>query len=133
MINKLVLEKTVYNSNCVFCKIIQKQIQATIVKETENIIVIKDLYPKSPYHYLIMPKIHIENLCFIKDEELNFLSEMGKIARDLAKEIAMQNNMSEPIAFNLVSNNGANAGQSVFHIHWHFLAGKNIYKDGLKL
>ncbi|MCG2756330.1 HIT domain-containing protein [Candidatus Dependentiae bacterium] len=122
-----------FSSNCIFCKIIQKQIPSTIIKETEDLMVIKDLYPKSPYHYLIIPKKHIENLCVIKDEELFILSKMGQVARDLSIEIAAQNNQSEPVAFNLVSNNGANAGQSVFHMHWHFLAGKNIYKDGLKL
>lgn len=122
-----------FDSNCIFCKIIQKQIPSNIIKETEHVLVIKDLHPKAPYHYLIMPKKHIENMAVLNDSDVNLVSHMAQVARDLSKELAAQNNLSQPISFNLISNNGAAAGQSVFHLHWHFLAGKDLYKDGLKL
>ena len=122
-----------FDSNCIFCKIIQKQIPSNIIKETEHVLVIKDLHPKAPYHYLIMPKKHIENVGMLQDADINLIVDMVFVARDLSKNIALENKLSQPISFNLISNNGAAAGQSVFHLHWHFLAGKDLYKDGLKL
>lgn len=122
-----------FDPDCIFCKIIQKNVSSKIIKETVNILVIEDLNPKAPYHYLILPKKHIVNLSFVENAELSIVSEMLSLARDLSKEIAIKDNLQEPIHFNLISNNGVNAGQSVFHMHWHFLAGKNIYKNGLEL
>lgn len=122
-----------FDSNCIFCKIIQKEIPTKIIKETENILVIQDLHPKAPYHYLIIPKKHIDNFNFLEEKDFFYLSEMAKIIKEIARDIQKEKKMNEPLSFNLISNNGRGAGQSVLHMHWHFLAGKNLYEGGLNL
>ena len=117
-------------SNCIFCKIINKEVPSEIIDENEHVIVFKDLHPKAPIHYLIAPKIHIESINHVEDTEEHFTAvrEMFKMIRKIAKSLP------DPQAFTLVSNNGAAAGQSVFHMHWHLLSGKNLYKSsGLSL
>ena len=122
-----------FNKDCIFCKIIQKEIPSNIIKETEHILVVQDLHPKAPYHYLILPKKHIININHIEDEDLFYVLEMTKVIKEISKDIQKEKGLSEPLDFNLISNNGAKAGQSVFHMHWHFLAGKNLYEGDLKL
>lgn len=114
------------NRSCLFCKIIAKQIPSAIVKENDSVIVIKDISPKAPTHYLIMPKHHIESIAHLTDADLHYATSILTMARDIAKEQSLG-------SFNLIANNGAGAGQSVFHLHFHFLAGKNIYDEGLHL
>ena len=119
--------------NCLFCKIINKEIASEIVYEDEKIIAFKDIHPKAPYHFLVFPKKHIISMAFLQDQDFDLVKDMAKIAKELSLEISKEKGLSEPIAFNIISNNGAESGQSVFHIHWHFLAGKNLFTSGLKL
>lgn len=105
---------------CIFCKIIAKEIPAEIVKETEDILVIKDIYPKAPVHLLIIPKKHIENVGALQDSDLIYASKIFSTARDLAKGLAGSQ------SFRLIMNNGQDSGQSVFHMHCHFLSGKKM-------
>ncbi len=113
-------------SSCIFCKIITNQIPSKKIKETGSVLVIQDISPKAPTHLLILPKKHIINLAHIQAEDLLIITETIQMATDLSKEIKT--------GFNLISNNGTDVGQSVLHLHWHFLAGRNFYKEGgLKL
>ena len=118
------LEKNM--SECIFCKIINKQIPSKIIDENNHVIVIEDINPKTPIHYLVIPKIHVSNINDLQDtqEHNTAVREMFKMIKKLAA------NLPEPRAFNLVSNNGKQAGQLVFHMHWHFMSGKNIYSSG---
>jgi len=107
--------------SCVFCKIIDGRIPSNKVFEDERIIVIEDSTPKAPLHLLLIPKKHLGS-CLdlsILDDDL-----IGYVFRK-AGEIARQKGVSET-GFRLVQNNGAGAGQSVFHIHFHLLAGRNF-------
>jgi len=108
------------NKNCIFCKIIAKEIPATVIKETDDILVIKDIAPKTPIHYLIIPKKHIADLQSLQDADKALACNMFFMAQELSK------NLPGSKAFRLVSNNGHEAGQRVFHIHLHFLAGKEL-------
>lgn len=108
------------DSNCIFCKIIAKKIPATVINETDDIIVIKDSAPKTPIHYLIIPKKHIADLQSLQDADKQLACNMLFMAHELSK------NLPGTKAFRLVSNNGHDAGQRVFHIHLHFLAGKEL-------
>jgi histidine triad (HIT) family protein len=112
-------------SDCIFCKIIKKEIPGKLIDETEQVAVYEDINPKTPIHYLIIPKIHIENMGQIQDTEEHNTAvlEMVRMVAKLAK------NLPDEPDFTLVSNNGTGAGQSVLHMHWHFLAGKSIYSD----
>lgn len=110
------------NSNCIFCKIISDieldniQDKKSIIDVTETLIVIKDINPQAPIHYLIIPKKHIENI-FVSQTEDNWLgSAVFLEAQALAKKLVLDHN------FKLIINNGYNAGQRVFHFHAHFVA-----------
>ena len=116
-----------FEKSCIFCKIVQKEINGKLVSENEHIVVIEDIAPKAPIHYLLIPKKHIVNVGQAQDTELFYGFEIIKMARELSKTLPA------PAAFNLVSNHGAAAGQSVFHWHCHFLSGRNIYEGGFKL
>jgi histidine triad (HIT) family protein len=105
---------------CVFCSIIEGHIPASIIVETKDIIVLEDRAPKAPIHYLIIPKKHLENLNYFKDEDRNLAGDMLLMAKELGKRL------QEPKAFRLIFNNEFEAGQRVFHCHAHFLAGKEL-------
>ena len=105
--------------NCVFCRIISKELPATIVAQNDSLMVIKDLHPKAPIHYLIIPKKHIVNLVELDKNDVEIPTAMILMAQKLANDLPSQ-------AFKLVANNGAAAGQVVFHLHFHFLAGDTI-------
>lgn len=95
--------------DCVFCKIIKGEIPTEKVKETENLIVIKDIHPKAPIHFLILPKEHIGD---IRDDNGVVWASIGK----LATEIALEQKVS---GFRLVHNAGK--ASLIKHMHVHFL------------
>ena len=105
--------------NCIFCKIVRGEIPSKKVFEDERILVIEDITPQAPLHLLLISKKHIVNCLDLapQDDEL-----IGYILRK-AGEIARQKGVEES-GFRVVQNNGAGAGQSVFHIHFHLLAGR---------
>lgn len=105
--------------NCIFCKIIKKEIPSEIVYENDKVVAFNDIRPISPVHLLIVPKEHIES---IKSRN----SEI--IAKELikaAKEIALQKNLQ---GYKLLFNVGREGGQIVDHLHLHLLAGRTIHK-----
>lgn len=107
-------------NDCIFCKIISKEIPAKIVDENEDVLVIQDLHPKAPVHYLIVPKKHIRNIGSLEESDSSYTAKMMMMARKLADEILGSR------SFRLIMNNGPDAGQSVFHLHCHFLSGKKM-------
>ncbi len=120
-----------FQNDCIFCKIIKKEIPAKIIKENDHVMVIEDVSPKAPVHYLILPKKHIINLNHLKEQDRDVTWHMVKMAQEIARDIEKES--GKETSFNIIANNGADAGQSVFHMHWHFISGKNIYLNGLEL
>jgi histidine triad (HIT) family protein len=106
-------------NNCIFCKIINKEIKSEIVYEDDIVVVFKDINPQAPVHLLIVPKKHIQsgNEIDVADKEI-----IGHIFI-VAKEIAKKFNVDKD-GYRVVVNTGKNAGQAVLHIHFHFLAGR---------
>jgi histidine triad (HIT) family protein len=107
-------------SNCVFCKIIDGKIPATIIAQNEHVIAIKDINPKAPIHYLIIPKKHLSDVSAFDESDVVLAGHMILMAKHLSQEL------SGSQAFKLMVNNGEDAGQVVFHSHFHFLAGKKF-------
>ncbi len=103
--------------NCVFCGIINKKIPATVIVENDHVIVINDIHPKAPVHYLVIPKKHVSDFMTLTDDTV--LQDLKKMIQKIGLSLPGQ-------SFRLLMNNGAGAGQSVFHLHFHMLAGKNM-------
>jgi histidine triad (HIT) family protein len=107
--------------DCLFCKIINKQIDSEIVYENDYVVIFKDINPKAPVHLLAVPKKHVRSIVEIDrlaQEELSgLLFSISKIARelDLDKE-----------GFRVVTNTGISAGQSVDHLHFHILGNRKF-------
>lgn len=105
------------NNNCIFCKIVADQAPCDKVMETPECIVIKDIAPKAAIHYLIIPKKHMMDIQDMGPGDVGLGAQFLTIAKKLATT------SPEAAAFRLVVNNGHEAGQRVFHLHVHFLAG----------
>jgi len=106
----------------IFSKIINKEIPADIVFESENILAFKDINPKAPVHILIIPKIEIPKVTDIKgNEHAALLGEMIDAANKIAKDLGVNES-----GFRLVLNCGADAGQDVYHLHIHLLGGRKM-------
>ena len=95
---------------------------AEFICKKNSLIVIKDLHPKASIHYLIIPKKHIADIQGLHAEDASLITDLIMEAQELAKTIPGAE------SFNLVVNNGATAGQCVFHLHIHFVAGKKLFK-----
>lgn len=108
-------------SDCLFCKIINKEIPAKVIAETPGLIAIRDINPQSPVHLLIIPKKHIPSLNNIVKEDAGIIGDV----HFFAKELAEKEKVSEE-GYRLVLNTNSAAGQSVFHIHWHLLGGREM-------
>lgn len=104
--------------NCLFCKIINKEIPANIVFENEEILAFKDIQPQAPVHILIIPKKHIST---VSEADSEILAKMIKLVSNLAK----QENITKQ-GFRIVINSGKNAGQTIFHLHIHLLGGRKF-------
>ncbi len=111
------------HTDCIFCKIIEGILPAAVVWQDEDVMVIKDIHPKAPIHNLIIPKKHVSDLSALTAED-DVITH--KIFVEVPKKLTEL--LPGAGAFNLVVNNGAAAGQIVFHLHVHFLAGKNLFK-----
>jgi histidine triad (HIT) family protein len=113
------------NNNCIFCRIIRGELQSTFIKETPELVVIKDIHPRAPIHYLIIPKHHLVSM---KEVDTNNPMHANLILKMLAMIDELARELKAPGDYNLIINTGATAGQSVLHMHWHLLSGKNIYE-----
>lgn len=107
-------------SDCIFCKIVAKEIPAKVVYEDEFVLAFKDLSPQAPTHILIIPKIHVEN--FLDAAKLPGIHD--QIFSGISNLVEEQG--WNPDGFRVVSNCGRKAGQSVFHLHFHLLGGREL-------
>ena len=103
-----------------FEKIINKEIPADIIYEDDISIVIEDINPQAPTHLLIIPKKVIPKLSDASTEDQDILGHLMLVAGKIAKQLELDE------TFRLVINNGAKAGQSVFHLHLHLLSGRSL-------
>jgi len=106
----------------IFSKIINKEIPADIVFESDNVLAFKDINPQAPVHILIIPKIVIPKVSDINgNEHAGLLGEMFDAANQIAEDTGISEN-----GYRLVFNCGKNAGQDVYHLHMHLLGGRQM-------
>ena len=108
-------------SDCIFCKIANKEINSDFVYEDDEIIAFKDINPQAPIHILVIPKKHIESIIDLTDEDEMLVGKMYTAVRKIAKKLNI-----EESGFRLIVNCGKGAGQEVPHLHFHILAGKRL-------
>ena len=110
------------SENCLFCKIIKREIPSDIVFEDDDVICFKDINPQAPIHLLLIPKKHIPTMNDITDADFAL---MGRLSGKIQK-IAKQEGFDEK-GYRTVINTNKAAGQVVWHIHYHILAGKDRF------
>lgn len=106
-------------AECLFCRIIRREIPAQIVHEDDLALVFKDVSPQAPTHLLVVPKRHLASLSASGDEDAALLGHLQRTACRVAEA-------SKLGSFRLVTNNGRGAGQSVEHLHYHLLGGRPL-------
>jgi histidine triad (HIT) family protein len=109
-------------ADCLFCRVVNRQVPARIVHEDDRAVVIQDIHPQAPVHLLVIPRKHLASLgaALAEDEEL--LGHLLLVAAQMARERGL-----ETKGYRTVFNNGAGAGQSVFHLHLHVLGGRALH------
>lgn len=107
--------------NCIFCKIVNGEIPSNKVYEDDKVLCFKDLNPEAPVHVLIIPKEHISSLNDLNEDNSQIISHIFLTAKKVAKELGIDQN-----GYRVVSNCGEDGGQTVGHIHFHLLGGRNL-------
>lgn len=107
-------------SDCLFCKIVKKEIPCDLVLESENYLAFKDIDPKAPIHILVIPKKHFEDITELSFQDLDLVAGL----MEMVSKVAQSENLEK--GFRVVLNTGPDAGQSVQHVHAHVLGGRSL-------
>jgi histidine triad (HIT) family protein len=108
------------DADCLFCKIVAGEIPATVVHETETTIAFRDIDPQAPAHVLVIPRTHQRDVAALAANEPDVLVELVNAVAAVAKQEGIDE------GYRTVLNTGAEAGQSVFHVHAHVLGGRRM-------
>ncbi|MFC1501278.1 histidine triad nucleotide-binding protein [Elusimicrobiota bacterium] len=106
--------------DCIFCKIAKREINSNLLFENDRIVAFNDLNPQAPMHFLVIPKKHITGINAVNDSDKALLGEIQIVIRDLAKKYC--NNTG----YRVLTNCGIEAGQTVIHLHYHVLGGRDF-------
>lgn len=106
------------NDDCIFCKIINKEIPTEFVHEDERLVVFKDINPLAPIHLLLIPKKHIRSVNDIEDPDASIVSDLILTAREMAEKMSVDKS-----GYRLFFNVEKGGGQEVFHLHLHLIGG----------
>ena len=109
------------DSGCLFCKIVAREVPADIVHESDDVLAFRDIQPKAPTHILLIPTEHLASLAEVGEHHGEILAELARAATHLAKAEGIDRS-----GWRLVTNVGADAGQSVEHLHFHLLGGRKL-------
>jgi histidine triad (HIT) family protein len=107
--------------DCLFCKMVDREIEPDIVYEDEQVLAFNDIDPKAPTHILIVPKKHIATLNDIEEADLALIGRLQFTAAKLAKQLGFADN-----GYRVVMNCNEDGGQSVYHIHMHLMGGRHF-------
>jgi len=107
--------------NCLFCKIAGGQIPSKIVYQDEDVVAFEDMNPQAPQHILLIPRCHIASMADLTQEDGPLLAKLFMVATKLAHERGQAER-----GYRFVTNVGPDAGQSVFHLHFHLLGGRKF-------
>lgn len=108
-------------SDCIFCKIVNKEIPATIVYEDDKVVAFNDINPAAPVHVLVVPRQHIESVSKIDEKSAHILPDIFLGVNKVAEKLGIKED-----GFRVIVNNGKDGGQVVYHLHFHLLGGKKL-------
>lgn len=107
--------------NCIFCKIIEKKIPSKIIYEDDIVTAFEDVNPQAPVHTLVVPKKHISEIHSMTERDKELVGHLFFTAKKIAEDKHL-----DAKGYRMVINNGAGAGQTVFHLHLHILSGRQF-------
>ncbi|HIR52831.1 MAG TPA: histidine triad nucleotide-binding protein [Candidatus Onthovicinus excrementipullorum] len=107
-------------SDCLFCKIISGEIPSDKVYEDDTVLAFRDIEPQAPVHVLVIPKVHIPAANAVTAENSAVVAHIFEVIAKIAADLGVQD------GFRVITNCGASAGQTVHHLHFHLLAGKDM-------
>jgi histidine triad (HIT) family protein len=108
-----------FEPDCLFCRIAAREIPSEIVLADDQVVVFRDISPKAPTHLLAIPRRHIASIAELTDADGELLADLFGALRKVAADAGVS-------SYRIVTNVGADAGQSVFHLHFHLLAGRTM-------
>ncbi len=111
-------------ADCLFCRIVAREIPAQLVHEDALSVAFKDIAPRAPTHVLIVPKKHLAGLSATADEDAALLGHLQRTAAKLAEDFGLSS------GYRVITNNGRAAGQTVDHLHYHLLGGRSLQAMG---
>jgi len=109
-------------SDCLFCKIINREIRASIVYDDDRVLAFNDINPQAPTHILVVPKRHIGTLNDVSEDDDQLIGELVRRAAAIAQEQGISAG-----GFRTVFNTNREAGQTVFHVHLHLIGGRAMH------
>lgn len=107
--------------DCVFCNIVNKTLEAQVLFENEELIVVRDILPKAPVHLLVIPKKHIISVHHVESPDSKLLGDMVFIAKQMAEKFGVGDT-----GYKLIFNVGRDGGMVIPHMHLHLLGGKKL-------
>jgi histidine triad (HIT) family protein len=111
--------------DCIFCRIAAGKIPAEKVLENEHLVAFNDIHPQAPTHVLIVPRQHIASLNDIAGEHLDLIGHVFEAARDVARKAGVAEG-----GYRVILNTNRDAGQEVFHLHFHVMGGRRLGSMG---
>lgn len=108
-------------SDCIFCKIVSGEIPSKKVYEDEYVLAFNDISPAAPVHIIIVPKKHIQSTNELNTENVEVVGRIFLAAKDIAEKLGISEK-----GYRIVNNCGEQGGQTVNHLHYHLLAGRNL-------
>lgn len=109
------------NAECIFCRIVSGDIPGDIVYQDDDVVAFRDIQPQAPVHVLVVPRLHLESLAALSDGH----AELAAALLQAVNRVANQDGLSGR-GYRVVTNVGRSAGQTVFHLHFHVLGGRNL-------
>ena len=107
--------------SCIFCKILSNEVKAELVYRDEQATAFRDIHPVAPTHILIVPNKHIESVGMLEVEDEQLMGHLFTVARKLAEAEGISRG-----GYRLITNTGADGGQTVFHLHMHLIGGQRM-------
>ncbi len=107
---------------CIFCRVVKKELPSTILYEDEETVAFKDINPQAPFHAVIVPKRHIERVSDLKDDQTTVAAKLIQVGNRLARKEGVAEK-----GYRLVINCNRDGGQTVYHLHLHLLGGRPFH------